>query len=171
MEDVELAWLWEKAGACRLIAEVGVFKARSTVALCMGVQVIGTVFAVDHWRGNKDALDNAALPSEEQRREAYLSAMQQLWDFTTAGFCTPLAMPSVAAAKLLEPKYGGQFDMIFIDGDHSLESVREDIAAWLPLLRHDGLFCGHDWKTPVVQKGVTEAFPNVQRGPGNIWYR
>jgi predicted O-methyltransferase YrrM len=46
-------------------------------------------------------------------------------------------------------------DMVFIDADHSYESVRNDIAAWLPKVRLGGILAGHDF-TPLMP-GVVDA--------------
>lgn len=68
---------------------------------------------------------------------------------------------SVAAAKSLAgvadrrgEQSDGRFDFVFIDGDHTYEAVRDDIAAWWQLLAHGGLLCGHDIDHPRDRRGV-----------------
>jgi len=39
----------------------------------------------------------------------------------------------------------GSLDLVFIDGDHSYEAVKEDILHWLPTLRSGGVLAGHDY--------------------------
>ena len=62
----------------------------------------------------------------------------------------------------------GSLDFVFIDGDHSYESVRDDIAAWFPKLVPGGLIAGHDFSPdfPGVVWAVIEAFGKffVDRG-------
>lgn len=59
-------------------------------------------------------------------------------------------------------------DFVFIDAEHDYNSVRKDIAAWLPKVMNDGLICGHDYSKayPGLQLAVREVFPNpkVHRG-------
>jgi predicted O-methyltransferase YrrM len=59
-------------------------------------------------------------------------------------------------------------DAVFIDADHGLESVRADIAAWLPKVRRGGIIAGHDFaeRFPGVVQAVIEHFArfNVWRG-------
>ena len=37
------------------------------------------------------------------------------------------------------------FDVVFLDGDHSYEAVKQDLNAWWPKLKSGGLFCGDDY--------------------------
>lgn len=36
-------------------------------------------------------------------------------------------------------------DMVFIDALHSYEDTLNDIVAWLPKVKNDGILCGHDY--------------------------
>lgn len=47
-----------------------------------------------------------------------------------------------------------RWNVAFIDGDHTLQAVRDDIAAWWPLVLPGGLMCGHDIDHPRDQRGV-----------------
>jgi predicted O-methyltransferase YrrM len=72
---------------------------------------------------------------------------------------------SVDVAKKYDDAY---FDVVFIDADHGYESVKADIAAWLPKVIAGGIIAGHDFafQHPGVMQAVQEAFPefNVIRG-------
>jgi hypothetical protein len=40
------------------------------------------------------------------------------------------------------------FDFVYIDADHSYKAVKEDIQAWLPKVKADGILAGHDYAVP-----------------------
>jgi predicted O-methyltransferase YrrM len=53
----------------------------------------------------------------------------------------------------------GTFDMIFVDADHSFEGAKFDIVHFAPLLKPEGLLCGHDYNSkrwPGVIRAVKE---------------
>ena|SRR3989304_3649262 len=54
-----------------------------------------------------------------------------------------LQLRSVQAAELLMGR-GERIDLLFIDADHSAESLVEDFTVWEPLLRPHGLMLLHD---------------------------
>jgi hypothetical protein len=47
----------------------------------------------------------------------------------------------------LHASFDGPVHMLFIDGDHSYEAVRRDIAGWAPKLPAGGVIAFHDFKT------------------------
>lgn len=51
-------------------------------------------------------------------------------------------------------------DVLMIDADHRYESVRDDLATWLPKLTPGGLVIGHDYtrKNPGVMQAFNERF-------------
>lgn len=50
----------------------------------------------------------------------------------------------------------GFFDLIFIDADHTYESVKADLAAWWPKVKSPGVLCGDDYSWDSVRKAVDE---------------
>jgi predicted O-methyltransferase YrrM len=167
MTEAELLWLAEQASRRWLIAEIGSFHGRSTRALADNC--IGTVIAVDPWYSGreKDAeIGRSFGIAPEPPFPAFLRNMAD-------SPCTviPYRLDSLKAAQNLRNL---RFDMVFIDGDHEYESVKEDILAWRPLLREGGLLCGHDYGHPDYHAGVTavvnELFGQPSRGPDLIWW-
>lgn len=81
-----------------------------------------------------------------------------------------LWMSTVEASKEVPD---GRADFVFIDAAHSYEAVALDIHYWLPKIRPDGWFGGHDYHEahPGVIKAVREAFPEHVLHPHAIWSR
>lgn len=151
--------LGESARTCREsyaerveVCEVGTWhgdsaKAMASTGLC-------SVMCVDHWHGS-DGLQLIA-PNDPPLRKFLDNCKQEI----DAGIINYRTGNSVEVAKDFEDA-GRQFDIIFIDADHSYESVKADIEAWMPCLRDGGVMIGHDYRThqfPGLTKAVQEMF-------------
>jgi hypothetical protein len=77
-------------------------------------------------------------------------------------------MSSVEASKLYAD---GSLDFVMLDADHTLTSVRADIAHWYPKVRVGGILSGHDFSHyfPGVMRAALEAFPRLQVWRGSLW--
>lgn len=76
---------------------------------------------------------------------------------------------SVNAAK---HQADGSLDFVFIDADHTYESVLADIDAWLPKVRSGGILAGHDYVNAPwsgVIRAVTERFDRIEVWRGSKW--
>lgn len=139
--------------------EVGVYRGRSIVAVSDIVQERHIhVTGVDTF----DAYRDDSSPTIFEDFQA---------NVTKAGLgdhVTPCKMTSIQAAA--EIPYGS-LDFVFLDADHTYESVREDIKAWLPRIKPGGWIGGHDYKLePGVTKAIDEAFKDISGRPdSSIW--
>lgn len=50
--------------------------------------------------------------------------------------------PSRQAARLF---LGPSLDVVFLDGDHSVAGIVDDLTSWAPLVKSGGLLAGHDY--------------------------
>lgn len=159
----ELNWLAEQASKHKLICEIGSWKGSSTRALADNTS--GTVYAVDTFMGDiytREDWEFRGNPPEWLYTE-FIKNTSDLKNLVV------VKMLSVDAAKELKDL---RFDMIFIDAEHTYESVKSDILAWKPLLADGGLLCGHDFEPgfPGVIQAVQELLPNAKAtGAGTIW--
>lgn len=86
---------------------------------------------------------------------------QELWEKRVAPYrhkVKIIELPSIEAAKQIDDE---SLDFVFIDADHSFESVLADITAWFPKVRKGGLISGHDFehpRFPGVSKAVCKYF-------------
>lgn len=60
------------------------------------------------------------------------------------------------SAEAAEAFIDGSLDFVYIDGNHSYDSVREDIGLYYPKLKEGGLLAGHDYDYLDVKKAVDE---------------
>ncbi len=119
------------------VVEIGSYKGRSTAALAAGC--LGRndrkVFAVD------------PLPPEGQA-----VFLKNLGDLGLLDRVNPLFSKSAeAAASWKEP-----ISVLFIDGDHSYESVRQDLEHWRSHVCPHGLIIFHDSDLPGVRRLLGE---------------
>lgn len=164
MEEAELQWLHDRASEMDSVVEIGCYQGRSTFALLQGCK--GLVYAVDPWfdimRNGDNNLVRFILNIQSRASRVGLP-----WpiDLRIVPMRSQDAAPDVLRANM------GPVDMVFIDGDHTEESVKQDIDLWLPRTRK--LICGHDFGNPDypgVEKAVREKFGNrVQHPVGLIW--
>jgi predicted O-methyltransferase YrrM len=78
---------------------------------------------------------------------------------------------SLSSAETLEGYPGKPLDLVFVDGDHSLEGVRRD-CGWWEHVRHGGLILFHDYSpagskrpNPEVVQAVDEFAARLGRRP------
>ena len=118
---------------------------RSTAFLAAGSKMAGRehVFAVDHFRGSIEhqaggAFANPTLVKTGTTFERFEQNLQRLG---LNDYVTPIQNSSVQAAD----RWTGPIRLLFIDGDHAYESVRQDFEAWSPFVVPHGLICFHDF--------------------------
>jgi hypothetical protein len=59
--------------------------------------------------------------------------------------------------------------VLFIDGSHAYESVKDDIILWLPKVKY--LISGHDYRWPGVNQAVNELIPEIKTWEMDVWYK
>ena len=154
MSLVQLNWLYDTSKEMDSIVEIGSWKGKSTHALLSGCK--GTVWAVDHFKGSW--ADEAH--KEARERDIYPDFLENVGRFKNLKV---LKMSSKEAAKQFKDK---SVDMVFIDGGHTYEEVKQDIEMWLPKAKK--LICGHDYQGGDVSQAVDEKFDKVDNING-IW--
>lgn len=155
-------------------AEVGVYEGKLTTVLLTAFPHLQLTL-VDPWRAG------VAAP-REIRGDDWLEFDQYRWDEIYKGVldsigpatprCRVMRMLSEQAAMQIEDK---SLDFVFIDADHTYESVKQDIELWLPKAK--SIICGHDYGGKNdrmgawgVKRAVNEAFGDrVEVCAGLVW--
>jgi predicted O-methyltransferase YrrM len=142
-----------------IMVEIGAFDGDATEFFALN---FNKVFVVDSWESGRTvpwltgmATFNAAEAHFDSRMEPYKNI-------------TKIKKLSTEAAKMFQDDF---FDFIYIDADHEYKSVCDDIAAWLPKLKNDGVIAGHDFipQFPGVKRAVQERFKKVSVFKDSSW--
>jgi hypothetical protein len=157
MTRTELNWLHKTAMKMDSIVEIGSWKGKSTHALLSGCK--GTVHAVDHFQGSRG---EELIHQEAIFRDIYKDFKRNVGHFKNLKVHK---MSSLEASKKFKDK---SVDMVFIDGSHLCDEVKDDINAWLPKAKK--LICGHDFQWDNVQEAVTEVL-GITDVADTIWVK
>ena len=128
-------------------AEIGILNGDTSHYLLSelpGMTLIGVDAFLEYDEYNEDR-DQNSLSKCEQTARAKLAPFGAR-SIIMKGF-------SVEMAKQIPDE---SLDFVFIDANHEYEFVKDDIKAWYPKVRRQGLFCGHDYRWEGVNRAVNE---------------
>ena len=136
--------------------EVGSFLGKS--AVFMAVEIINSgkrikFDCVDHWRGSEEHYDNEKI-DVENLYEKFLENIEPV-----KNVINPIRADSIDASKLYQPN---SLDFIFIDASHDEQSVKKDLAYWMPRIKEDGMIAGDDINNAGVAKAVKWFFDTAK---------
>jgi len=170
MTEAELTWLADWAKFYDSILEIGSWHGRSTRAIADNTK--GRVVSVDHFNGSRGERDSGHASAKlDDGDNAFLEFFKNGYDSLMSGHLLSIRgnFSNIASIMIANRT---KFDMIFIDGGHTYEEVKGDIASAFLLLKLGGMICGHDYcdAWPGVKKAVDELVPNraIARGT-TIW--
>lgn len=118
----------------RVGAEIGVERGMYSEVLCRS-NLAMKLWCVDAWRPYSGYRDHV---SAEKLGRFFEETQERLKPYNVEY----LRMFSVDAAKQIPD---GSLDFVYLDGNHRLQSVIEDLAAWAPKVRPGGIIAGHDY--------------------------
>lgn len=168
--DEDCAALTKLAEGKQVCCELGSFVGKTAKAILKSKSV-EKLYCVDVWMyrpkkryaeaysGDNWVIDDEAIIYKEFHR--------RLKPEIESGRVIPTATTTKQFAKVFRA-----FDLVFIDAEHNYESVKFDIANYLPKLSLNGIICGHDFSNehPGVVQAVKELLPNYKLTGNSIWY-
>ena len=140
-EGRHLGWLASQVSDDGLIVEIGTLYGRSTSFMAIGSKDSVRVYAIDCWEGT--------------HYHRMIKAVEYFAKLDLMGKIKIIKGYSEQVAK----SFKGTIDMLYIDGDHSYESVKTDYEKWYPFLKKGGVVAFHDHihpKYPGIVKFVAE---------------
>lgn len=85
----------------------------------------------------------------------YWTFMKNVHDAGHTDIITPLVQQTKAAAQICMGKRI-KADMIYVDGDHTYEGCRDDLASFTPVLADDGFFVCDDYQWEGAKRAIDE---------------
>lgn len=140
----------------RSIAEIGVFEGGNATLLRIlfpGCQL----YLIDPWEYYSEYQTREARPYVKEQERYEIAYQRVLTAFGNDSRCAIHRKTSAEAAPLVSEG----LDLVFIDGNHSYEYVKEDLSLWAPKVRKGGIIAGHDYNErlfPDVVRAVREEF-------------
>jgi len=115
-------------------AEIGIEQGLYSEVLCKAIPDL-YLFCVDPWRAYKGYRDHV---SQEELDQFYLNTKERLAPYN----CEILRMTSEYAKDEVGDEV---LDFVYIDGNHELPYVINDILWWARKVRPGGIVSGHDY--------------------------
>jgi predicted O-methyltransferase YrrM len=132
--------------------EVGTWLGRS--AAYMATEIANSkknikFFCVDTWEGSEE---HKNMVKNRDIYQEFLNNTEPV-----KNIITPYRMLSHEAVERFEDN---SLDFVFIDASHDYDNVMNDLKAWYPKVKQNGVFAGHDYiqSWPGVKKAVGEFF-------------
>ena len=150
-----------------VIVEIGSWMGRSLSYAIPACKFFGgKIYAIDTWgEWTISAPDNAPLANSinETLKNSgsdyfYNCFIDNLKQITGSDCVIPVRKSSVEASKDFS-EYS--VDLVYIDGSHDYDSVKEDINTWWPKIKMGGYIGGHDF-----HPGITGVYKAVQEFVG-----
>jgi predicted O-methyltransferase YrrM len=125
------------------ILEIGVFEGKSTELLAMSMSSNGTLYAVDPFFTGKLNISYGLWITKQQIRLA-----KKVKPRLTIKLIRDFSYNLSSDTSLIE------FDLIFIDGDHSIEGIKKDYSDWSDRVKKGGYLALHDTRVPDYNPSV-----------------
>jgi hypothetical protein len=157
-----------------LIVEVGAHFGRSVVGWADNVSKHTKIFVVDPWDqwewpipAPRECIPKELRDVKEDPRkwhegdlgtlpmsldDAFLNRYEVFQHYTKQ-FKNVYPIRDKSPPQKHHVEHLSNIDIIFLDGDHSAEGIEKDIHFWFPLMKKNGILCGHDY-TPNHAKMV-----------------
>lgn len=165
----QLAALAADVPGAQAIVEIGSYRGGSAIALALGAeQGWGSrVYAVDPHAAFVGARGATFGPADQAALYANVTRLglgERIF---------VVSLPSTAAARAWNQRDIG---LLWIDGDHRYEAVRQDLEAWYPHVVDGGVIALHDTDYDEVQRAVRWAVDRRMIAPmGGVaqmaWFR
>lgn len=127
-----------------VICEIGSYRGVSSSLLA---EFCHKLYCIDPWIPYSNDIDGVS--------HSMIADAEKEFDERSANFTNIIKIKksSLDACATFENHY---FDMIYIDGSHSYQDVKNDITHWKEKIKPGGLISGHDYSIISVNKAISD---------------
>ena len=119
-----------------VIVEIGSWHGKSTIWLASGAKMNNSrVYAIDPHNGN-----SSEIKEEFGEIDTFNIFINNLKNADLLETVEPIKKRSIDASN----DFSKSIDLLFIDGDHDYEAVKNDFDHWFPKLKKGGIIVFHD---------------------------
>ncbi|MCP4644487.1 MAG: class I SAM-dependent methyltransferase [bacterium] len=145
------------------IVEIGSYMGKSTFWLARGAMDMARehVTAVDHFIGSPEHREEGQWHSDvlEEEGTTFHAFMKNITNTGVAQYVNPIRSSSREAVQ----NWTQPIRLLFIDGEHSYEAVKQDFDMWFPFVCPGGIVAFHDFDaSPHVNRVVSEVLSDRQ---------
>lgn len=131
-------------------AEIGTERGLFAKRICVSAPNL-KLYCIDPWQAYRGYREHVSQPKLD---EFYETARERLAPYD----CELVRKFSVDAARDFKD---GSLDFVYIDGNHSLLHVVQDLWYWVPKVRSGGIVAGHDFVERVNKSYAMHVVPAV----------
>lgn len=152
---IELLEILPKNG---VVAEIGVRKGVFAKYI-YEISKPKKIYLIDCWekQNGKYKIDST---NNQDHKKCYQEVLHNFGNYSNVEI---IKKYSHEASKLFNENY---FDWVYIDADHTYDSICKDLKDWWPLVKNTGYMCGHDYFTNFwvdVEKAVNQFLINKNK--------
>jgi hypothetical protein len=132
-------------------AEIGVDRGEFSEKFC---KVGLTLYAIDPWQYDNDYIDRHS----QKRLDSFYELTKKV--LSSYPKSTVIRKTSMEAVNDFADE---SLDFVYIDGNHQLKYVIEDLVEWSKKIKKGGAICGHDYiyTSPRKPAGICHVIPAV----------
>jgi predicted O-methyltransferase YrrM len=127
-----------------IICEIGVWKGKSSYIFATAIKNRrGSLYSIDPFDGDGDSASKDSY--QEQIKQMPVSLLQNFQDtMRKHGLLESVKILPYLSSEARKKFEGNKIDLLFIDGNHDYESVKEDYLLWSDLIVSGGALVLHD---------------------------
>ena len=151
--------------------EIGVARGESSYTILEKCPNVKKLYGIDPYKAFDDWVGHIDQAHNDKTKEIAIKNLSEFGD----RFVSVFGLDSKTVA-MDDGFFQESLDFIFIDGDHSYEGALFDMESFYPLVKKGGLFSGHDYNLPTVQKALVE-FRNknkiripINNSSNSVWF-